>query len=158
MSKTIILMRHGKALDHDMAWNDFERPLADRGRAEVREAAEAMKTAGIIPELIVASPATRTAGTAREAARVFDYPDEHILYHAPLYMGRAGDYLDLFNHLKADVILVVGHNPEAGNLTYHYGRIGADGFPTSSAVALKFTDAAISPGSKAEVVWKRVRE
>lgn len=158
MSRILVLMRHGKAADADSSLYDFERPLTERGREEARQAAAAMKAAGIIPDLIVASPATRTAGTAREVALVFDYPHEHVLYHAPLYMGQSGDYLDLFNHLKGDTILVVGHNPEAGNLAWHYGQTGADGFPTSSAVALKFADAAISPGSKAEVVWKRLRE
>lgn len=151
-------MRHGKAEDFTEAYNDFERSLANRGRQEVQLAAEAMKSAGIEPEIIVSSPATRTAGTAQIVARVFDYPNEHILYHAPLYMGQAGDYLDIANTLKAGCILIVGHNPETGQLAQHYSHEFRDGFPTSSVIALRFEDAAISPASKAEVIWKWTRE
>lgn len=151
-------MRHGKAADFTEAYSDFERALSNRGRQEVQQAAEAMKTAGIEPEIIVSSPATRTAGTAQIAARVFDYPHEHILYHAPLYLGQAGDYLDIANTLKAGCIMIVGHNPETGQLAQHYSHEFMDGFPTSCIIALEFEDTAINPGSKAKVVWKWARE
>ena len=151
-------MRHGKAEDFSAAFNDFERALVMRGRQEAMEAAVAMKAAGIEPEIIVSSPATRTAGTAQIVAQEFGYPHEHVLYHAPLYMGQAGDYLDIANTLKAGCILIVGHNPETGQLAQHYSSEFMNGFPTSSIIALRFEDAAISPQSKAEVVWKWMRE
>jgi phosphohistidine phosphatase len=157
MGKTIIFMRHGKAADTEDAFNDFERPLVARGRQEAEQTAVLLKDNNLIPEMILCSPATRTAGTAQIAARVFDYPAEHIVYHAPLYMGRAHEYMDAINNLKANCILVMGHNPEMQALAFHFGKVGQAGFPTSSAVALRFEDEVISAQSKAVVLGEWLR-
>jgi phosphohistidine phosphatase len=158
MGKTIIFLRHGKATDAADAFNDFERPLVSRGRQEAEQTAVLLRENNLIPEMILSSPATRTAGTAQIAAAVFDYPAEHIVYHAPLYMGRAHEYIDAINNLKADCILVVGHNPEMQALAFHFGKVGQAGFPTSSAVALQFEDEVISAQSKAVLVGEWLRE
>jgi phosphohistidine phosphatase len=157
MGKTIIFMRHGKAADAADAFNDFERPLVGRGREETEQTAKTLQENNLIPEMILSSPATRTAGTAQIAATVFDYPAEHVIYHAPLYMGRAHEYIDAINNLKADCILVVGHNPEMQALAFHFGKVGQAGFPTSSAVALQFQEEVISPQSKAIVLGEWLR-
>ena len=151
-------MRHGKAQEHGDAWDDFERTLVDRGRKEVRNTAELIQKSGLIPDLLVSSPAARTAGTARIVADVFGYPHDHILYHAPLYNSISEDYIDLINNLKANCILIVGHNPEMQSLSFHFGKLGRDGFPTSSAAALKFEDAVISGQSKAEILGEWLRK
>ena len=151
-------MRHGKAQEHGDAWDDFERTLVDRGRKEVRNTAELIQKSGLIPDLLVSSPAARTAGTARIVADVLGYPHDHILYHAPLYNSISEDYIDLINNLKANCILIVGHNPEMQSLSFHFGKLGRDGFPTSSAVALKFEDAVISGQSKAEILGEWLRK
>ena len=158
MGKTIIFMRHGKAADAADAFNDFERPLVSRGRQEAEQTAVLLRENNLIPEMILSSPATRTAGTVQIAAAVFDYPAEHIVYHAPLYMGRAHEYIDAINNLKADCILVVGHNPEMQALAFHFGKVGQAGFPTSSAAALRFEDEVISAKSKAVLVGEWLRE
>ena len=158
MGKTIIFLRHGKATDAADAFNDFERPLVSRGRQEAEQTAVLLRENNLIPEMILSSPATRTAGTAQIAAAVFDYPAEHIVYHAPLYKGRAHEYIDAINNLKADCILVVGHNPEMQALAFHFGKVGQAGFPTSSAVALQFEDEVISAQSKAVLVGEWLRE
>ncbi|MBM3919955.1 MAG: hypothetical protein FJ347_01860 [Sphingomonadales bacterium] len=157
MGRTVIFMRHGKAADAEDAFNDFERPLVARGRQEAEQTAVLLKENNLIPEMVLSSPATRTAGTAQIAARVFDYPAEHIVYHALLYMGRAHEYIDAINNLKANCILVVGHNPEMQALAFHFGKVGKAGFPTSSAVALHFKDEVISAQSNAVVVGEWLR-
>lgn len=151
-------MRHGKAQEHGDAWDDFERNLVERGRKEVRTNAELIQKSGLIPDLIVSSPAVRTAGTARIVADVFGYPHEHIVYHSPLYNGIGADYLDLINNLKADCVFIVGHNPEMQALAFHFGKVGKAGFPTSSAVALHFEDEVISAQSQAVAVGEWLRE
>jgi phosphohistidine phosphatase len=149
-------MRHGKAVDADEAFNDFERPLQNRGRKEAEQTAEWLKEKGIHPEMILSSPAMRTAGTAQVLANVFEYPAEHIVYHAPLYMGRAHEYIAAINNLKANCILVVGHNPEMQALAYHFAKVGQAGFPTASAVVLEFEDAAIHIDSTASMIENNV--
>lgn len=145
-------MRHGKAVDAEEAFNDFERPLQNRGRKEAEQTAEWLKEKGIHPEMILSSPATRTAGTAQVVANIFEYPVEHIVYHAPLYMGRAHEYIAAINNLKANCILVVGHNPEMQALAYHFAKVGQAGFPPASAVVLEFEDAAIHIDSTASMI------
>jgi phosphohistidine phosphatase len=157
MGKTIIFMRHGKAVDAEEAFNDFERPLQNRGRKEAEQTAEWLKEKGIHPELILSSPATRAAGTAQVVANVFEYPAEHIVYHAPLYMGRAHEYIAAINNLKANCILVVGHNTEMQALAYHFAKVGQAGFPTASAVVLEFVDQVISVQSGTVLLWNWLR-
>lgn len=158
MGKTVIFMRHGKATYAEDAFNDFERPLVARGRQEAKQTAVLLKENNLIPEMILSSPATRTAGTAQIAAHIFDYLAEQIVYHAPLYMGRTHEYIDAINNLKANCILIVGHNPEMQALAFHFGKVGQAGFPTSSAVALQFEDGIISVQSKAVVLGEWLRE
>jgi phosphohistidine phosphatase len=153
MGKTVILMRHGKAQDHGDAWDDFERTLIDRGRKETRITAERILSSGIIPEVVVSSPASRTAGTARIVADVFDYPEHQILYHAPLYNGSAEEYLDLINSIQSKSILIVGHNPEMQSMAYHFGKVARDGFPTASAVAFSFDAEVIGLNSNANILF-----
>jgi phosphohistidine phosphatase SixA len=64
-------------------------------------------------------------------------------------MGRAHEYISAINNLKANCILVVGHNPEMQALAYHFGKVGQAGFPTASAVVLQFEDEAIGINSNA---------
>ncbi len=65
--KKLLLIRHAKAT-HDTGYEDFERPLKKSGLADAAMIAARLKADGIIPQLIVTSPALRAQSTANVMA------------------------------------------------------------------------------------------
>ena len=109
--RRLLLLRHAKAEQPDAGMSDRERPLAPRGRRDAGLVGAKMEADGLLPDLILCSPAERTRetlaalGTAiGEAATVF--PDE--LYEPP-----SGDYVETIRDHggEARSLLVIGHNP-----------------------------------------------
>lgn len=158
MSKILILMRHGKAADPGDYADDFERPLQSRGRVEVYEATKNLKEEDIIPDLIIASPACRTASTARIAAYGFNMDPEEIVYYSPLYMGSKKDYIEALEQHKGKTILITGHNPAVGELAMHFSEDKLESFPTSAVAVFRFDDEKITLKSKAEMLHKDLRK
>jgi phosphohistidine phosphatase len=64
----LILMRHGKAERHAQNGGDFERALADSGRADAAVMGKLLADAGLTPELMLVSSARRTRETAEQVA------------------------------------------------------------------------------------------
>ena len=155
--KTVIFLRHGKAADAGDFEDDFERPLVFRGRAEVQKACLGLYKEGIKPQLILASPATRTATTARIAAQVANIPLTGIRYEAQLYSGRVSDYLDAINSADAEVAMIVGHNPTIGELAHKFAE-GIHAFPTSAIAAVRFESAILERESKGKTLYADLRK
>jgi len=111
--KTLTLLRHAKSSWKDDSLSDFDRPLNSRGRQDAPDMGRRLQAAGVRPSLIVSSPAKRAWSTAKEVARVIDYPREFLQRDADLYLASAGTLVDVasrqdsgFNHL-----LICTHNP-----------------------------------------------
>lgn len=154
--KTVIFLRHGKAADAGDFEDDFERPLVLRGRAEVQKACLGLYKQGIKPAVILASPASRTASTARIAAQLANIPLTGIRFEAEVYSGRASNYLDAINAVDADVVMIVGHNPTIGELAMRFGEVHS--FPTSAIVAVKFETSLLELDTKGKLLYSDLRK
>lgn len=107
----LILMRHGKAERHAQSGGDFERALAETGRADAAVMGGVIAGAGLVPDLMLVSSARRTRETAEQVLPSFAKTRvEHLrdLYHA--------DPEDIVQVLEdhgdtAATVMVVGHNP-----------------------------------------------
>lgn len=111
-------MRHGHApsVTEARVATDAERPLSEKGKADARAQAQALKDSGGKPALILHSPLRRAAETAAEAAAVLGVPAKPF---APLENQLGPD--DLGRELaaplaKAGELLAVGHQPQVGEL------------------------------------------
>ena len=62
--RRLTLIRHATA-DQDASVRDFERPLTRKGHSEAQEMAKRLHERGLVPDLILASSATRTRETSR---------------------------------------------------------------------------------------------
>jgi len=62
IDRTLVLLRHSKAVPPE-SMPDFERPLADRGRADARAAGRYLVAEGIEADLVLCSPSQRTRET-----------------------------------------------------------------------------------------------
>ncbi len=67
IDRTLVLLRHSKAVPPE-SMPDFERPLADRGRADARAAGRYLVAEGIEADLVLCSPSQRTRETWEYAA------------------------------------------------------------------------------------------
>ncbi len=108
-------VRHGIAVD--WAASDFARELAARGRQRVHTSAKVMKTLGIKPTVIYASPRLRARQTAEiiaaELGLEITLADE-VNFGFDLAAVQA-----LSQGLSADdEVMFVGHNPDMSRLVY----------------------------------------
>ena len=71
------MVRHAKA--EPFGASDHERRLTDRGRAAAREAGEHLRLAGLEPDVVLVSSATRTRETWAELAHALDAEPEVTL-------------------------------------------------------------------------------
>jgi phosphohistidine phosphatase len=144
----LILLRHGKAEADAPSGQDFDRPLADRGRRDVELVARALADAGIAPDLVLVSPAARTLQTWEAVAPFF--PAAKVEQALALYDIKPDEIMLLAKNdgEQARTVMVVGHNPGLGMLASLLSRqmqmspetrTGlAQGFPTGAAAAIDF--------------------
>lgn len=63
MMKRVVIVRHAKSVPYGYD-DDFHRDLTERGLLDAEKISSQLKDRGIIPDLVMASPATRTMHTA----------------------------------------------------------------------------------------------
>lgn len=140
MTRTLVLMRHGKSGYPDGV-SDHDRPLADRGRREAALAGDWMRRDGIVADAVVCSTATRTRQTLErtgvDAASVSFVDD--------VYGGMPEQILEAVRlHVPQDAstVLVVGHEPGMPMTARTLDPAAEiDHFPTSAYAVLSVTAA-----------------
>jgi phosphohistidine phosphatase len=144
----LILLRHGKAEADAPSGEDFDRPLTERGRRDTALVARALAAAGLIPDLVLVSPATRALQTWEAAQPFFPGAAEQ---RAPwIYSISSAEILALARAEGGDAkaVMVVGHNPALGQLAAWLAHEGpapaevrqrlSEGFPTAAAAVIDF--------------------
>ena len=107
----LILLRHAKSDWYSGVPGDFDRPLAARGRKDAPRVGKWMKKNGIVPEIILCSPAVRTRETL--AAANDKLGAEHIVYEDAIYGASLGALLGLVEKYSRECskLMITGHNP-----------------------------------------------
>lgn len=130
--KTLFLMRHAKSSWNNVALSDFERPLNERGFRAASLMAKYMQENGLVPELIICSPALRAKTTAKIIQMEAHVAGE-LLFDSTIYEASVGDLFAVLQNLDDafSSVLLVGHNPGMeglnGNLTGEFQP-----FPTAA--------------------------
>lgn len=142
MKRTLIIMRHAKTEVAAPQQRDFDRNLLQRGKTDAHTMAERLKLAGIKPDCIIASIACRTQQTAAIVATSLNYPTEHIIHAAQLYLCSAEDIetqiLGLSDQIQT--AMIIGHNPSLSEFIYDIGNsILSTELPTAGLVVLSLT-------------------
>ena len=146
--KTVLLMRHAKSSWSDLSLEDFQRPLASRGREAAPRMAGYIRDQGLTPDYVICSAAVRAVETWELMAPLFerDIPMESDegLFHAGPYA-----LLDALRRCPedSDRLLLIAHSPGIENLAIAlsgpgfdrqaYGRLCAK-FPTAALAAIEF--------------------
>lgn len=117
--KTLILIRHGKAVERaDFDGKDFHRPLTEEGKEELKKFFSLIKDMHIVtPEYIVTSEAVRCAETAEILRKIFEVKTENFKQTRDLYNDHEEkrnikDYYEVLEDFNDDfhTCVVVGHN------------------------------------------------
>lgn len=115
---TLMLLRHAKSSLADTGQADLDRPLNERGKRSAVAVGHYMASNGLVPQLVLCSPARRARETWTLAAgELKAFPA--VLIAAEIY--DFGDGKALMECLRnkagaAQSVLLVGHNPSIGGL------------------------------------------
>jgi phosphohistidine phosphatase len=112
MTKTLLLLRHGKSdWDRDTG-RDRERPLAKRGRKAAKAVGHIIAQAGQVPDVVVTSPTVRTRETVSIAADAGDWSCR-VREDDALYGAGAPDVIALMRAEPdtTEQLMLVGHEP-----------------------------------------------
>ena len=138
--KQLILIRHAKSDWNDPAQKDFYRPLNNRGHMNAPEMAQRLVKRGIIPQLIVSSPAMRAQTTAKYFAEALGIKKSEIQKEQVIYEASPSSLLKVINQLdnRHNLVALFGHNP--GLTTIAVNLCGADiyNIPTCGMVLIEF--------------------
>ena len=110
--KTLLILRHAKAVPKDQSLSDHDRPLDKLGEDDALHMGKLIKDKHIIPSNIISSTATRAKTTAELVAKGCSYQGDIVLDQS-LYEAKPKDYLAILETLsdKYSSVLIVGHNP-----------------------------------------------
>lgn len=115
--KKLVLVRHAKSSWDNPEMNDFDRPLNERGVKNAPRMGKRLKEKGIVPDLMLSSPAVRALVTCQEIAKKLGYADEKIKTDKRIYHASEDQLLAVVKELKdhdkddEEVVMIFGHNP-----------------------------------------------
>ena len=121
--RRLTLLRHGQAQAVDSCPEDFERALTRRGISEAREMAARIVQRGLIPDLILVSPAERCWATAAIVAAACELDGKQVEGARELYLATPETTWRLLTlrDPKVKHILICGHNPGLSQIASRLG-------------------------------------
>jgi phosphohistidine phosphatase len=141
-SITLYLVRHAKS-DQSNAGNmpDFDRPLSDRGFADAPAMGKKLKKIGVLPDIIIASPSTRTTQTLSLICDQIKFDFDAVKWDSTIYRCSDEDMLNAITTIRTGTgsAMIVGHNPTITNLANRFqDDTTFEEIPTCGVVALQF--------------------
>jgi len=141
----LVLFRHGQAVPHDQR-PDINRSLTVTGQRESGATAKTLTEHGVLPDLVLVSPATRTRETWENTKAFFRASE--IRLERDLYLATPDVILSLLHALESvsKTVMIIGHNPSLHDFAlecYGFGDRYAfaslrDEFPTAACAVFDF--------------------
>jgi phosphohistidine phosphatase len=114
----LLLLRHAIAEEPSSDQPDQERRLTGEGKRKLREVVAGMRALELPVDVILTSPLRRTHETAAIVAAAYGLGDDRVIDTAALAPG--GTAAELFSalaaHARCESVLLVGHQPDLGEL------------------------------------------
>jgi phosphohistidine phosphatase len=129
--KTLLLLRHAKPNRLSPTGRDFDRALADEGRADALLVGRFLRRSELTPGVVICSPAARARETAAHVIEAAELT-ARLLFDDRIYEASVEQLLEVVSEAgdDADVALVVGHNPGLQELL---ARLTGESAPVSPA-------------------------
>ena len=130
--KRLTLVRHAKSSWKNAALADSDRPLSGRGKQDAPHMGAFLASQGIVPDIILASPARRARKTAQLLAAAIPAAAGRILLDPALYEASAEALLERVRALDEtwQHVMLVGHNPGLTDLANSLASAWLDNIPT----------------------------
>lgn len=143
---TLIIARHAKAEAPAPGLQDMDRTLALIGRKASTKLGEELAAAGVVPDLALVSPATRTQQTWKLMSPSLG--DCRSVTTNDLYETDVEGLVEVVNAIEdAEIAILVGHEPTSSAAAAYFAGHGSDtnalkrvahGLPTGTAAVLEF--------------------
>ncbi|MBU0721209.1 histidine phosphatase family protein [bacterium] len=136
--KKLYIIRHAKSSWKDKKLGDFERPLNKRGMLDAPFMGNLLKSRGVIPDIILLSPALRTKTTAEMIANTLKFT-KSIVMNKDIYEAGANTLHKIVTKIddKNETAFLIGHNPGLNMLAERYVDM-YDNIPTCGIVEIEF--------------------
>ena len=138
--KTLYLLRHAKSSWNYPELEDFERPLNKRGRTDLPLMGKVLKQLKVKPDLILASPATRAAMTAKIISEYLNMDERKLKFDTSIYEADPTSLLQLLRRMpkEIDSLILIGHNPALTSLANILANHQVSNIPTAGCYAINF--------------------
>lgn len=110
--RRVLLLRHAKSSWDNPRLNDFERPLAPRGRKAAPRMGVYMRETGLVPDRVLVSPAQRALETWELVEEAMGTGSE-VEFERALYHAAPDTMLRLLQSqpINDETVMIVAHNP-----------------------------------------------
>ena len=130
-SRELFVFRHAMSAWDDPALTDYDRPLNRRGEQDAPRMGRWLASRGLVPALLVSSPAERARLTAVAVAAQLDIKSKKILWDERIYMADVGSLAEVLAGVPREntPVMLVGHNPGLEQLVLFLAGEGAGALP-----------------------------
>lgn len=137
--KYLLLGRHSKSFHEIEGIPDIDRPLNQRGYNDAYIMKEFINAKGIIPDLIISSPAIRAFTTSRIYSELLQ-SDKDLILNSNLYFNESKFFNFDLSKIPNDYnkLMLIGHNPGIHAFSEKFQNKRILKFPTSGIICLKF--------------------
>ncbi len=138
MERKLFIIRHGKSSWDHQGLDDIDRPLSERGILNAEEMAKRLAQKGLIPELLISSPASRALNTALIMARFWMLKPSALQIHEPLYDAYSSNIEKVVSGIPPEVksVAIFGHNPSWTAYANQFLSSPLDNLPTAGVVVV----------------------
>ena len=127
----LYLVRHAKA---ERGEPDELRALTPDGRAAARDLGRRLADEGVAPDAVLTSPLLRARETAEEIARATGAEAEPVELLRP---GATAADVRAAIQGRGDTVVVVGHQPDCGQIAAELSGKPEPPFPAGASVAIE---------------------
>jgi phosphohistidine phosphatase len=146
---TLTLLRHAKSSWDEPTLDDYDRPLAKRGKKAAPEIGAALAAMGLRPDLVLCSGAARARATLDLVLAKLGAPVPEVVYDDELYMADPEALLARLQRVGPGAagetprhVMLVGHNPGLEELALLL--VGSGAADDTARMAAKFPTAAVA--------------
>ncbi|HNP18046.1 MAG TPA: histidine phosphatase family protein [Fulvivirga sp.] len=138
--KILYLVRHAKSSWEDQSLSDFQRPLNPRGERDAPDMGHRLMKMGIMPDLMLSSPAVRAITTCETIADQLGYAKDQIEKDKAIYHAGEFKLLEVVHEINDHVksLMLFGHNPGITEFANALTNSSIDNIPTCGVFACSF--------------------
>ena len=137
--KRLYLVRHAKSSWDHPGLDDFDRPLNERGMRDALDMGKYLAKLGVLPDVIVTSPAVRARQTSEVLAPDMRIPVDNLREDGRIYAASVPVMLEVMRGWDEtwNRVMMVGHNPGIAEMVVLLTGEYIDHVPTCTVMEIE---------------------